>query len=344
MKIFVLHARSRKLGDSLVTASVIRDFSVAIKSSSKAELVVLLPKTFSPIPEIYRLKVIYYQNELSALIFAVYLRTIAFSRGRELIFSNISGHSGCASMIKWILNPRSWSTRCKNEAYGCVDGNRVRRMFSHSSQFEYSELPLNLLFPDFHATRNVFAENRVFRRVDTRVISISPFSAEKRRSIRIQSLLALISQCLQHGPVQLIFNSKDKDYEKDVDECRFRFLNNPSFFLCQCNNLNELWRALRRSSEVFVVDSGVYVLAATAGAQVTVIYGPSQPHKTIYNPRSIKSVVRDTRLGENHCHNNECTEAYCIDSALGRLSAVRLPHPCLLRTNGDSQVNFVRSS
>lgn len=333
MKTLIIHARAKKLGDCVVISSVINDFLKFSVAHEDLKVTVILPRTFDLVPMFYNFAPTYYSNEITLFFAACRIKIRALVEGQRILFSNISGESTVSKWLRWILSPMSYTSRERNRTFGKVDGKNVFKDFQHSSQFEYSELPLQLLCPGFQASRNVMTPRRIRAGRRGEIVVIAPFSAENRRSLTDRALDFLISETSKLGQVRLIFNPTDAHQQSAAQSCSIRHRETPNFALLPCANVLSLWKAIRRSSQVFAVDSGVYVVTAVAGVKATVFYGPSQPSKTVYNPLKTLKVVRAPELGERHCHNRDCVASKCIDVALGLPTQVeKLPPACLLKS------------
>lgn len=335
--LLVLHARARKLGDALVFAKTVSDFERFDVESvlTLRSRVVLIPEEMRTPASFVLKNLVWYRSDVQMIFLGVLIKAWSLLDGKSIVFVNLTGESGAAKTLRTILSPRAWATRSRDLAFGRVGGENRALTFEHSSQFEYCEGPLRILYPNFRSSRCLsIAPVRSLLPVRKRLgILVSPFSAERRRSLTLEAAIQIIRESRDRGTISIMFDPSDSDQSSFVSALKIAAPPSEGLTFSPLLNKHQVWRALRRSEELICVDSGIYVLASLTGMRIRVLYGPTQPGKTQYN-RSIPAViVRDPRLGGHHCGVTRCQRSWCIDSALGLLVESRsLPAGCHLLT------------
>ncbi|NDF03707.1 MAG: hypothetical protein EB068_01135 [Betaproteobacteria bacterium] len=332
----VIHARAKKLGDALIVAKTIADFQRFSADSLplKTELLVVLPRELATAVTFHlRATPVFYRGEFHLSLLGLWLRLASQLARKQVVVVNITGESGASKALRSLLSPAVWATRTKDFSSSSRFGVHDRLPFKHTSQFEYCEGPLRLLYPDFRASRCLSVRpERSLRVVKKQFrVLIAPFSAENRRTVGLRALSRVLRSFEATDRVCLMFNPRERLQREFVNKFLKTLPTSSNLIVASLGTEYEVWRALRRSEELICADSGVYVLASLIGMPVTVLYGPTQPGKTRYNLSSPAVVIRDSRLGDKHCEVIECQRSWCIDSALSLpVESANLPGGCLL--------------
>lgn len=333
--LFVFFGKNRKLGDALVFFSCLAPGYGIAKSLSRLEPLVITNKFTRVVGRACGQKCIDFSNNISLLLFGIFLRLYCMLSSRDLVLVNLTGHSTSFSLLIRSAGPSTWYSREKNFAF-CSDGRRLN--FSHTSQFEYCGGPLSLVFNLYQTPSRILSIAQNCQREG--LIAIFPNAAERRKSLTTGALKLILDRISGYGPEKIViaFNSKDKSPKITGKAIASDF---PQFRPANVNSLTKLIGLLERVDSVITVDTGIYVLCCAMGIPCVIYFGPTQPAKSSYLSGERQPLVTSVRflpLENRHCEAFNCVDAVCIESALtGTLQPERVgttPAQCLLRTIG----------
>ncbi len=141
-------------------------------------------------------------------------------------------------------------------------------------------------------------------------IGICPLADEKRRNMDSHALSALLRHLNHHHPgipLHVFLNPGEETIMPEDAPVQAR--------ACIFKSLGELTDHYCELSAWYGTDTGLYHLAAAMGIPCAIIFGPTQPQKTIMPAQPTLGIRLDT-LADSHCDEKNCQYAACLSLAI----------------------------